>query len=412
FTPVILPLLPRHQLGQITSKIFSGYGRQGIFCYANYDLALTQSLVTFDRVCPVDEMPSPAKVVPIIIFLLLSAQSMTSAFLRDNSTQLMDDISAVITRVAKDETHRFIRPNARGPPITVQADVQIVYIGGFQEVDMTFTLELFFRQYWRDDRLSHNLPERQITLPSDAADRLWQPDTFFLNTKKGELHKLTSLNKVMVIQADGSVFISTRITLTCLCTMDFRKVPMDRQVCELKFSSYSFTTDDIVYEWKEKNKTLSGSVEIAQFTLKPVSTHQDVSSYVTGNYSVLGLRFEFTRRIGHYLTRVYIPAILIACMSWLSFFIDRKSVPARVALSIMTILTITTLLIGVGQGSLPVVSYVKAVDCYLIFCYIFVFGAFAEYAIVNSIERGHKSTEHRVVRISMDTFVYCVEIKM
>ena len=33
---------------------------------------------------------------------------------RDNSTQLMDDISAVITRVAKDETHRFTRPNARG----------------------------------------------------------------------------------------------------------------------------------------------------------------------------------------------------------------------------------------------------------------------------------------------------------
>ena len=136
-------------------------------------------------------------------------------------------------------------------------------------------------------------------------------------------------------------------------------------------------------------------------------------SLFPGNYSVLGLRFEFTRRIGHYLTRVYIPAILIACLSWLSFFIDRKSVPARVALSIMTILTITTLLIGVGQGSLPVVSYVKAVDWYLIFCYIFVFGAFAEYAIVNSIERGHKeSTEHRVVRISMDAFVYSVEIKM
>ena len=33
---------------------------------------------------------------------------------RDNSTQLMEDISAVTTRVAKDETHRFIRPNARG----------------------------------------------------------------------------------------------------------------------------------------------------------------------------------------------------------------------------------------------------------------------------------------------------------
>ena len=52
----------------------------------------------------------------------------------------------------------------------------------------------------------------------------------------------------------------------------------------------SFTTDDIVYEWKEKNKTLSGSVEIAQFRLKPVSTHQDVSSYVTGTLGDVVLR--------------------------------------------------------------------------------------------------------------------------
>ena len=82
-------------------------------------------------------------------------------------------------------------------------------------------------------------------------------------------------------------------------------------------------------------------------------------SVFLGNFSVLGLRFVFTRRIGHYLSRVYIPAILIVSMSWLSFFIDPTSVPARVALSIMTVLTMTTLLIGVGQGSLPVVSYVK-----------------------------------------------------
>ena len=131
-------------------------------------------------------------------------------------------------------------------------------------------------------------------------------------------------------------------------------------------------------------------------------------SVFLGNFSVLGLRFVFTRRIGHYLSRVYIPAILIVSMSWLSFFIDPTSVPARVALSIMTVLTMTTLLIGVGQGSLPVVSYVKAVDWYLIFCYIFVFSTFAEYAIVNNIQTGHKSTELRMVRMN----VYSMRINM
>ena len=106
----------------------------------------------------------------------------------------------------------------------------------------------------------------------------------------------------------------------------------------------------------------------------------------TGNYSVLGVTFVFTRRIGHYLTRVYIPAVLIVLMSRLSFFVDRSSVPARVSLGITTILTMTTLLIGIGQGSLPVVSYMKAVDLYLIVCYSLVFGAFAEYVIMNFVE--------------------------
>lgn len=98
------------------------------------------------------------------------------------------------------------------------------------------------------------------------------------------------------------------------------------------------------------------------------------------------MTFVFTRRIGHYLTRVYFPAILIVLMSWLSFFVDRSSVPARVSLGITTVLTMTTLLIGIGQGSLPMVSYVKAVDWYLIVCYSLVIGAFAEYVLVNYIE--------------------------
>ena len=73
-----------------------------------------------------------------------------------------------------------------------------------------FTLELYFRQYWEYDRLAYVKSNKQITLPGNTADKLWQPDTFFENGKKGEFHKLTTLNKVMTIYPDGSVFMSTR----------------------------------------------------------------------------------------------------------------------------------------------------------------------------------------------------------
>lgn len=75
--------------------------------------------------------------------------------------------------------------------------------------------------------------------------------------------------------------------------------------------------------------------------------------------------------------------MLVVFVSWLSFFVDRNSAPARVSLGITTVLTMTTLIMGFGQDSLPVVSYMRALDLYLIVCYLLVFGSFAEYALVN-----------------------------
>lgn len=75
--------------------------------------------------------------------------------------------------------------------------------------------------------------------------------------------------------------------------------------------------------------------------------------------------------------------MLVVIVSWLSFFVDKNSAPARVSLGITTVLTMTTLIMGFGQGSLPAVSYVRALDWYLIVCYLLVFASFAEYAVVN-----------------------------
>lgn len=171
----------------------------------------------------------------------------------------------------------------------------------------------------------------------------------------------------------------------------------------------------------EKNKYRFGlwfsrSSVCLEWRLLIVGLFHIKSIFFTGNYSVLGVTFVFTRRLGHYLTRVYIPAIFIVLMSWLSFFVDRTSAPARVSLGITTVLTMTTLLIGIGQGSLPVVSYVKAVDWYLIVCYTLVIGAFAEYVLVSYLEiMSHQQTEgysHEAVRFYIcrclfHTYVVC-----
>ena len=116
------------------------------------------------------------------------------------------------------------------------------------------------------------------------------------------------------------------------------------------------------------------------------------SIFSSGEFSLLTLHIHFRRRIEFYLIHNYIPAILVVAISWLSFFVDRECAPARVGMGITTILTMSTLLTGVDQQNLPVVSYVKALDWYYIGCFIFVFAALCEFSIVN-----YFGTKHRLI---------------
>lgn len=101
------------------------------------------------------------------------------------------------------------------------------------------------------------------------------------------------------------------------------------------------------------------------------------------------------RRIGYFLIDTYVPSTIIVIISWISFWINPDTAPARVALGITTVLTMTTL-ISSARASLPKVSYVKAIDWYLLLCLIFVFGSILEYtfiAFMINVRTKHKKKE-------------------
>ena len=49
-------------------------------------------------------------------------------------------------------------------------------------------------------------------------------------------------------------------------------------------------------------------------------------------------------------TQVYVPSSLIVVMSWVSFYLDRSSAPARVGLGGTTVLTMVTLMGSVNRS--------------------------------------------------------------
>ena len=100
--------------------------------------------------------------------------------------------------------------------------------------------------------------------------------------------------------------------------------------------------------------------------------------------------FHFSRQVGFYVLQTYIPCNLIVLLSWVSFWINKDAVPARITLTVTTMLTMTTQLTSSVSNTMRV-SYPKALDVWYAVCMLFVFAALLEYAFVNVLSRRESS---------------------
>ncbi|CAH2219542.1 gamma-aminobutyric acid receptor subunit rho-3 [Pelobates cultripes] len=270
--------------------------------------------------------------------------------------------------------------------IPVGIDVQIESIDSISEVDMDFTMTLYLRHYWKDERLSfQSNNNRSMTFDGRLIKKIWVPDVFFVHSKRSFIHDTTMENIMLRVYPDGNVLFSLRITVSAMCFMDFSRFPLDTQNCSLELESYAYNEDDLMLYWKRGNESLKTDehISLSQFFIEEFSASSGLALYSsTGWYNRLFINFILRRHIFFFLLQSYFPAMLMVMLSWVSFWIDRRAVPARVSLGITTVLTMSTIITGVS-ASMPQVSYIKAVDVYLWISFLFVFLSVIEYAAVN-----------------------------
>uniref|UniRef100_A0A1I8EMU9 Neurotransmitter-gated ion-channel ligand-binding domain-containing protein n=1 Tax=Wuchereria bancrofti TaxID=6293 RepID=A0A1I8EMU9_WUCBA len=176
---------------------------------------------------------------------------------------------------------------------------------------------------------------------------IWVPDTFIANDKQSFLHDVTEKNKIIRIEKNGQITYGIRFTTTLACHMNLRNYPLDNQNCTMEIEN-GYTTSEILMHWNHPNAIFGmEKIIVPQFEILGYQTLNRIARTATGAYQRLSLAFHFKR-----------------------------------SAATTTILTMTTIGIGVRQ-SLPAISYVKSIDIYLVVCFMFVFAALLEYAIIN-----------------------------
>ncbi|CAJ0578655.1 unnamed protein product, partial [Mesorhabditis spiculigera] len=307
------------------------------------------------------------------------------------NAKLENNVSLLLDRLIASHDRR-IRPNYGGPPVEVNVTAHVTTISAISEVSMDYTVDLYLRQIWRDPRLAFESAEQSsLTIGIEMVQQIWTPDTFFPNEKKSFFHEATSHNSFLRIDSQGNVLRSIRLTVTANCPMNLHTFPLDVQVCALEIESYGYSTRDIIYHWHQTNSvTMDPNVHLAHFSIGEHYHVERTISLSTGNYSRLTAYFTFQRNLGFFLIQIYFPSSLIVVISWVSFWLNREAVQARVGIGVTTVLTMTTLMTSTNS-SLPKVSYVKSLDIFLGVCFFIVFASLVEYATVGYLMKRNRA---------------------
>lgn len=152
---------------------------------------------------------------------------------------------------------------------------------------------------------------------------------------------------------------------------------MDRQKCQIRTLSYAYIASKVNITWFSNDPIRANpDISLPEFSIEGIRPNYCDGSYryaimdttyKRDRFSCLEVDIYLRRAIGYHVVQSFLPTALIVMISWVSFWIDRRAVPARVTLSFTTLLSLSTLGNGLRIG-LPQVSYAKALDLWFGIC--------------------------------------------
>uniref|UniRef100_A0A8C6YK41 Gamma-aminobutyric acid type A receptor subunit alpha4 n=1 Tax=Naja naja TaxID=35670 RepID=A0A8C6YK41_NAJNA len=334
---------------------------------------------------PTVAMLSGLSIIFVHFLCWATCLTMLPGQLRKEEKLWPENFTRILDRLLDGYDNR-LRPGFGGPVTEVKTDIYVTSFGPVSDVEMEYTMDVFFRQTWVDKRLKYDGPIEILRLNNLMVNKVWTPDTFFRNGKKSVSHNMTAPNKLFRIMRNGTILYTMRLTISAECPMRLVDFPMDGHACPLKFGSYAYPKSEMIYTWtkgpKNSVEVPEESSSLVQYDLLGHTASTDTIKSITGEYVVMTVHFHLRRKMGYFMIQTYIPCIMTVILSQVSFWINKESVPARTVFGITTVLTMTTLSIS-ARHSLPKVSYATAMDWFIAVCFAFVFSALIEFAAVN-----------------------------
>uniref|UniRef100_A0A7E4VP77 Neur_chan_LBD domain-containing protein n=1 Tax=Panagrellus redivivus TaxID=6233 RepID=A0A7E4VP77_PANRE len=306
-----------------------------------------------------------------------------------NDTEIIDNL-------LKETYNKHYLPSY---PVRVRVDMWVQEVTAVSELTQDFEIDLYINEFWVDPALIYdymNPCKNNISFDDKVLKKLWIPNTCFINSKSAAIHESPFRNVFLMVFSNGTLWTNYRMKLTGPCDMNLKRFPFDQQKCLLTFESYNYNTGEVRMQWNQPYPVmLLKPIELPDFLLVNFSVVAIEQMYPAGWWDELTVAFVFKRRYGWYILQGYVPTITTIFISWISFYLGPRAIPARTMLGVNSLLAMT-FQFGNIIRNLPRVSYVKAIDVWMLSGMMFIFLSLLELAVVGFMCRNEGLPRQRI----------------
>lgn len=218
------------------------------------------------------------------------------------------------------------------PPVTGEHDtlevkfgMALISIVDLDETKQVLHTTAWLRYQWKDVQLQwdpkHYNNVNHIRIPSD---KIWTPDIVLYNNHKDSFEP--SDDASAVVYHSGLVLWVPPVHLSSHCDVDLQRFPFDKQVCKLKFGSWTYPENklNLTFYNGDSSLDLNTMAENAEFKVTETETKgkRNAVKYPCCPETYVDIEYSITlERKANYATHMFIVPSVLLCFVLPAIFI-------------------------------------------------------------------------------------------
>ena len=281
----------------------------------------------------------------MILYFLLFISGFFSTYASVLNNSKVSELKHILLKNYRSD----VIPNIQ-EPLNLSLGVAFRAFNNIDQKEGVVISNLWLRYWWNDYNLRWNESYWNISSITFRTDpqlesSVWTPDIYLYNTAENPLENLKWSN--VVVQANGDVLWSRPGMMQSTCSFEMTDFPYDRQTCELKLGSWSYTGEQLVLIEGSPSIDITNYQSNEEWLLENVSHEINAIKYECCPHEYYDATFtiRLKRLSGYYETNIIIPTFATASLILITILIpwdsgERISFAVTVMLSIIVFLLI------------------------------------------------------------------------